>query len=578
MRQRRGRRWRRVLALGLGLLLACSPTALALDEVATAQLISAAVLAEQNYASSVEAIRILVNQCIESLAPTDPLRATLQSVLLLLDSDVSSGEAVALLLRSAIDAQGAATSGVVSPETSEPGAATGGAASPETGESGTATGDMGGFAVADAGGAMSSGSSAQGIAIGAGLPEVGELGLPVYETADFSTAIVQDVVLVDVPASWGNNESGRALTSYSPVNDSGAISPTAGTLTISYFPAEGQSDAEAFDAYTKNIASMSVTTSWSYEDLSVTALSARKIDFTMSVGANQFNCETVCFAYDGSIYTIELMQGQRTQYDYFPVYHRVVNSAEIGSDESVRAVREQIESGRVEREPEGEAVEPSQPSEPEHTLPIEPSQPDEGTSSQMAGDIGSFQYAINGHVYQFPTPVRELAEGDLPLARDAMIPYDLSSDADMAGSAWTEIVNTQYYYFENALHKEMAGVTNLSGYPQSMLDCTLTALIDTEGDYVDVVLPGGVCVGGSERDILRGFPEFEGRALDGLAGFRDNELLYACNVRDDGCNGYVLIRNDAPFYSAVSIICEGGVIREISFECLGSVRAQGVFL
>ena len=139
-------------------------------------------------------------------------------------------------------------------------------------------------------------------------------------------------------------------------------------------------------------------------------------------------------------------------------------------------------------------------------------------------------------------------------------------------------VNTQYYYFENALHKEMAGVTNMIGYLAYASECVMTALIDTEGTNVDIVLPGGVRVGGQESDIYGAFPEFRGRALDGLAGFRGNELLYACNVRDDGCHGYVLIRNDAPFYSAVSIICDGGVIREISYECLGSERARGVFL
>ena len=72
--------------------------------------------------------------------------------------------------------------------------------------------------------------------------------------------------------------------------------------------------------------------------------------------------------------------------------------------------------------------------------------------------------------------------------------------------------------------------------------------------------------------------ELAGMPMDGTAVFIGNELLYACNVRDDGCNGYVLVRNDEPYYSAVSIICDNGVICEISFECLGSVRAYGVFL
>ena len=64
---------------------------------------------------------------------------------------------------------------------------------------------------------------------------------------------------------------------------------------------------------------------------------------------------------------------------------------------------------------------------------------------------------------------------------------------------------------------------------------------------------------------------------DGTAGFRGNELLYACNTRSDGSFGYVIIKNDAPYYSSLSIICENGRIIEISFECIGSRRAAGVF-
>ncbi|MFQ9153262.1 MAG: hypothetical protein ACLR6B_19325 [Blautia sp.] len=62
-----------------------------------------------------------------------------------------------------------------------------------------------------------------------------------------------------------------------------------------------------------------------------------------------------------------------------------------------------------------------------------------------------------------------------------------------------------------------------------------------------------------------------------MATFAGNDYLYACNVRDDGCNGYAIVRNDDPFYSAVTIICENSLIKEISFECIGSERAKGVF-
>lgn len=85
-------------------------------------------------------------------------------------------------------------------------------------------------------------------------------------------------------------------------------------------------------------------------------------------------------------------------------------------------------------------------------------------------------------------------------------------------------------------------------------------------------------MGSSEaRIILKGFPAFAGKQLDGVATFVGNDYLYACNVRDDGCNGYAIVRNDDPFYSAVTIICENSVIKEISFECIGAERAKGVF-
>ena len=55
----------------------------------------------------------------------------------------------------------------------------------------------------------------------------------------------------------------------------------------------------------------------------------------MNVGANRFLCETVCFAYGNTIYAIELMQGQQTEFDYFPLYHRIVRTAELGDEARV---------------------------------------------------------------------------------------------------------------------------------------------------------------------------------------------------------------------------------------------------
>lgn len=391
----------------------------------------------------------------------------------------------------------------------------------------------------------------------------GETGLPVYEVTSFVETVLHEPVLVDVPRDWGNNASGRALTSYSPVNASGAISPSAGTLTLSYFPMEGTDVRAAFDSYEKDIASLSMTAGMRSEDVQTTNFTARRLDFVMNVGANQFTCETVCFAHEQMLYVIELMQGQQTTYDYFPAYHQVVDSAKVGSDEEISGASAPAD-GNTQPAPQTEQTVQTE---------LVPQ-----TGSSLPADIGTFMYEINGQAYQFPTPVSDLAEDALPLDRQLTLPYDFSNDGDMAGGRWTEIVNTQYYYFENAMHKEMAGVTNMSGYPVTLAEGMLTALVDTQGDYARVTLPGGIQVGSAESEILRGFPEFAGMAMDGTASFRGNELLYACNVRDDGCNGYVLIRNDAPYYSAVSIICENGVVREISFECLGSVRAEGVFL
>ena len=58
----------------------------------------------------------------------------------------------------------------------------------------------------------------------------------------------------------------------------------------------------------------------------------------------------------------------------------------------------------------------------------------------------------------------------------------------------------------------------------------------------------------------------------------DEEFIYGSNTRSDGTFGYLLIKNDAPYYSSLSIICENGNVREISFECIGNIRANGLFL
>lgn len=564
-----------------------------LDQIAAMK-----TLAELDINDNMKAIRIMLEQSLSLLDASDPIAGTLQSVLMLLEEGQADSASVCVLLQSAID-QGASEDSQTCVtadlqedslgETELPETKMGETELPETemGVTEAVSQETEEQMVPQKNGDTGSEEETREISV-----RESTLGIPVYETDFFLPAIMQEQVLVDVPGSWGNNESGRSLTSYSPVNGSGAISPAAGTLSISYFPMEGRDAEESFDIYEENIGSMSVTTG--LESMGVTAadLPARKIAFTMSVGANQFTCETVCFAHEGSIYAIELLQGQQTQFDYFPMYDIVVGSAEVGTEERIaqaRAEKEAAENGEIEMTESGEPTElPETEEAPEpETFPEEPEtqsvteMPETEGSSAFQGnvsDMGTFQYALNDRVYQFPTPVQELDASVLQLDRQLTLPYEFTSDADMEGGKWTEIVNTQYYYFQNALYKEMAGVTNMSGHPVPMTEGILTALIDTQGTYIDICLPGGVTVGSQESDILRGFPEFEQIPMDGTAFFRGNELLYARNVRDDGCNGYALIRNDAPYYSALTIICESGVIREISFECLGSVRANGIFL
>jgi len=487
----------------------------------------------------------------------------MNSIILLLDTDSADPASVVLLLRQLIDGSSEA-------ETDAPSA-------PDAAE--TEVGDMENISDEEA---------LQEEAASTGEPpadpDYSKTGLPAYKVNSFIKALLQDKVQVDVPEQWGNNgaDSGRACISYSSENGSGAISPSAGTLLLSYYPMTAPSESEEFDQALESIASMNVTTSVTSEDITAAQLPAREIDYTMSVGSNQYICSKVCFAYEQTVYAIELMQGIQSEYDFFSMYDHIVKNAQTGSWTKTDISTEK----ETDEETDKEVVIESVHFETEDIQDIGIVSPDASeTEKQISinevlgtSDPGSFMYMLNGHGYQFPTNVADIRQGDLPLNPQLELPYRFSSDADMDGGQWTEIVNTQCYFFENSLYKEMAGVTNMSGYPVPMTEGIVTALIDTRGDYINVTLPGGLRVGGAESDIIRAFPEFEGKAMDGMAGFRGNELLYACNVRPDGTNGYVLIRNDEPFYSAVSLICDNGVITEISFECLGSARAEGVFL
>ena len=518
----------------------------ALEENVKKQLEAVKSLADLDLDSNAAAVQILLQQCMDLLPDGDPVKATLQSIQVLTDGGSQNTAAVDLLLDGLLQ---------------------------ESGGSETETAET----------AVVAAEGAQGTFAGMVFPDQSSLqgtggttfnaNLPAFEVPEFLQTQIPVSVFVDVPGDWGNNAaSGRSLISYSPVNGSGAISPKAGTLTISYFDMGADEPDSAFSNYEKSISDMSVTSDMQSEDISSANLPARKLNFQMNVGANQFACETVCFIYEDTVYAFELMQGQLSAYNYFPVFNQVVQSAEIAGGEAVIETEAPMVEPEVPVETEAPAVEPEVPAETEAPA-AEPGTP----QAPEGGDISSFQYELNGHTYQFPTPMSEIAPEDIQLDRQIRLPYDISSDADMESGSWTEIINTQYFYFENSLYKEMTGITNMTGYDTVLSEGILTALIDTNGTYLNVVLPGNVHVGSSEADILKGFPAFAGKQLDGVATFVGNDYLYACNVRDDGCNGYAIVRNDDPFYSAVTIICENSVIKEISFECIGAERAKGVF-
>ena len=540
----------------------------ALQEDVEKQLKAVKSLTDLDPDANAAAIGILLQQCMELLPDGDPVKSTLQSIQVLSEGGSQNAAAVDLLLDGLLQGSGEAE--------------TEAAASGKTAAEGS-----------------------QELFSGMVFPDLNALqetvfdaGIPDFQMPELTQTKIPESVLVDVPGDWGNNAaSGRSLISYSPVNGSGAISPKAGTLTISYFAMESEDPASAFFSYEKSISDMSVTSDMQSEDLSSASLPAKKLKFQMNVGANQFACETVCFIYEDTVYAFELMQGQLSAYNYFPVFNQVVQSAEIAGESAVIEGPAETEVATV---PEGpaETEVPAVPETPVETeaaavpeTPAEtevPAVPETPAETEVPAvpetpvvtggeDISSFRYELNGHSYQFPTPMSEIDPSDIQLDRQIRLPYDISSDADMESGSWTEIINTQYFYFENSLYKEMTGITNMTGYDTVLSEGILTALIDTNGTYLDVVLPGGVRVGGAESDILRGFPAFAGKEMDGVATFAGSDYLYACNVRDDGCNGYAIVRNDDPFYSAVTIICENSLIKEISFECIGSERAKGVF-
>lgn len=557
----------RLVHLGLVLAVSVTSTVYAenLTESQRGQIISAMTLTELGLDNNKEAVKILLQQCLEEMQEDETATTTINSALLLLEMEKPDAQSVNILLSTLIDK-----------DTEDEGKTE---VSPQKKEE-----------------IFNSGQSADTniITLEYEVPEIFKNDLPIYEVQAFIETIFKEPVILEVPENWGNNASGRAVTSFSSVNKSGAISPAGGTLTISYFEPNGNTEKEALNQYENDMASLSMVSGFSAEEITVAGITGSKMDFLMNAGANSYTCETVAFVYNDLVYSIEILQGKQTEYDFYPMFCNVLSSTEVAADSKIAQILngETTEPNDVDEliaEISGDdTMESDMAQKPDAEISgdntTESNMVDKtDTEVQLDGiqnnsDIGTFMYELNGHVYEFPTRVSNIQDGDIPLQRNEIIPYDFSSDADMMEGRWTEIINTQYYCFDSDGYKEMAGVTNLDGRPSAMNDCMLTSLVDTNGSKVNITLPGDIQVGDPESAIYNGFPEFNGMALDGNAAFRANELLYACNVRDDGCDGYVLIKNDDPYYSAVSIICENNIIKEICYECIGSVRAEGVFL
>ena len=389
----------------------------------------------------------------------------------------------------------------------------------------------------------------------------------------YSLTDLNGTVAIQVPSGWGGS-SGGAFTSYSPVNQSGALSPSAGTLTTSWFSDSEHDAASALSAYEDGIRKLKYTSDVQSEPTKAANLDASRISFRMTVGTNEFTCKVVCFSYMNAVYAVELDQGSNSADDYFPVFENVVSSMKIldGTwDPSAIPTPEPEPSPETDSRPETESQpQPATDSRPEpESQPETESQP--GTVPGFSGDLGAFEYASNGQVYSFPTQASDLSPDALPVSLTMTLSYNQNPGTTDA------LANTEYFTFENLAGRELVGITNLTGQNAPASEGVITALQDTGGSYISLELPGGLKVGADESAVLASFPAFGNIQKDGVAGLIENDFIYAANIRDDGCTGYVLIKNDAPFYSTVSIICENGNVREICFECLGSA-AEGIFL
>ncbi|MDO4620548.1 MAG: hypothetical protein Q4B09_08015, partial [Lachnospiraceae bacterium] len=212
---------------------------------------------------------------------------------------------------------------------------------------------------------------------------------------------------------------------------------------------------------------------------------------------------------------------------------------------------------------------PEPTDEPASTEPIPA-----GGVTEESTDLASFTYTIDGVTYQFPTAVSQMKTGSLPLDLQAALPAVNRGNAEDIDQA---LRDTQFYHYSTDIYMELIGVTNLTGAAASAADGVITELVDTRGDQLDLVLPGNVRIGEPVINLVTSFPEFLNVAMDGTATYRDNDTIYAANYRPDGCYGYVILKNNAPYYSALSIVCDNGTIREISMECLGAAQLAQFF-